>query len=383
MKGALVRQKSWIEEYLYRNPTMNLLIFKINQINYFRSTSCSALRRGFSLKKTTSLTPTRNLSISRPSVDRLIFDSLSLTTKEQKIINAAEKALNNTSWNVCDYGFGPLKYDGKRSTDEGVFIGRNAALESFIINFSGKEGERHLKMLVSTLDLAQLNKFSVTRINYSSGLDASIDFETEEQFGTAAQQVVLSQQESKPVVMFKKKTLSIGNSSSSQYVKISPLLSSSVGKISGIQVNISIKNNPADALWATLISAEVFDLTNLLAFFLLESLSKVVSTKLIEFIRSNLRSGYDLGSIVILRKNDLTVSPSIRYVKSALKAVEKRLNEQSISLDAQAEIVSFLDTILNSPSEIVKLAQFRQKILETVNNTKVTAIEAASKTKAP
>jgi len=81
--------------------------------------------------------------------------------------------------------------------------------------------------LVTSLELEKLEQFSVTRINYSSGLDANVDFETEEQFGTSAQEIVLSQQESKPVVMFKKKMLSIGNSSSSQYVTISPLLSSS------------------------------------------------------------------------------------------------------------------------------------------------------------
>ncbi len=73
-----------------------------------REVRCKAFRRGLT-GRSRGVTPPRISSSGRPSLEKLAFESLSLSTKDSETLNLVKNSLAVENWSNGTQGSGPLR----------------------------------------------------------------------------------------------------------------------------------------------------------------------------------------------------------------------------------------------------------------------------------
>lgn len=247
-------------------------------------------------------------------------------------------------------GKGLMSFDGFFNEDKSTFLGSNSKLGTKILAFSKAEGLDMIKTFrTDFLNLSEnegckehLSISNVTAIyvtNTHEGIAVSSDLTN------VFEQTVQMQQKSVPKVIIEKGILNVGGKTAASNIQIEGSIAADL-KVKFLTIRIKLKDQSGSNFFKVLSESIQVDVETVIAFFIVNQLSRVTSSNLVSNIKTALIKDFPIGQVVnFVDTKEKATTKGGKYVIRVLSGLSKKLEDSNTSKETQNLVLAWVDKL--------------------------------------
>lgn len=269
-----------------------------------------------------------------------------------------------------------MAYSSMTNEDSSVAVGTNLKLGTHIVVFKGETGLALLdKLRTDFLDLAD-NKALLEGISVCS-LEAtyvSLCPDTVKTFSDlikAFETTIQVQTKTLPKVSIDKSILFIGGKTSTANISIKGNVDNDLS-LKLIITDLKLKDKSCVKFYESLQGSIGVSTDVLIANSILNQLSRISATSLVEFIRVSLIKNFDVNKVIVLNQvTARTTTSSGKYIQRALSGIRNKMSDAKTANESQALFIDWWN-LLSTTTRLYKTpVPMTALFMELYNNSQV------------